>query len=293
MRVTFNTVFRTGVQEINEAAERLAARQREVSSGSRLQVPSDDPSAAAAVVGERAEMAALDQYRQTTDSVESRLTVADTLLSDIIHALTAAQTTAAAGRSTILTPEQRQALAAQVDGIREQILGDLNSRYRGVYLFSGSALTTAPFTKDAAGLVQPYAGNATPQQLDIDRDRSVEVTVDGGAMVGDLFDVLASLRDAILNGDMAQIDAAFQGLDAAFARVTRTQSRVGNLLAELDAHRARLGAMHRASDARRSALEDANLAESISAMQQAETAYRAALGALATTSRLSLMDYLR
>jgi flagellar hook-associated protein 3 FlgL len=293
MRVTFNTVFRTGIEEINDAAERLAARQREVSSGYRLQVPSDDPSAAAAVVGERAEMAALDQYRRTTDSVESRLTVADTLLSDIISALTAAQTTAAAGRSTILTAEQRQALAAQVDGIREQILGDLNSQYRGVYLFSGSALTTAPFTKDGAGVVQPYAGNATPQQLDIDRGRSVEVTIDGGALVGDLFDVLASLRAAILSGDMSQIDAAFQGLDAAFARATRAQSRVGNVLAELDEHRARLDAMHRASDVRRSALEDTNLAESISAMQQADTAYRAALGALATASRLSLMDYLR
>jgi flagellar hook-associated protein 3 FlgL len=293
MRVTFNTVFRTGIEEINDAAERLAARQREVSSGYRLQVPSDDPSAAAAVVGERAEMAALDQYRRTTDSVESRLTVADTLLSDIISALTAAQTTAAAGRSTILTAEQRQALAAQVDGIREQILGDLNTQYRGVYLFSGSALTTAPFTKDGAGVVQPYAGNATPQQLDIDRGRSVEVTIDGGALVGDLFDVLASLRAAILSGDMGQIDAAFQGLDAAFARATRAQSRVGNVLAELDEHRARLDAMHRASDVRRSALEDTNLAESISAMQQADTAYRAALGALATASRLSLMDYLR
>lgn len=184
MRVTFNTVFRTGVEDINDAAERLAARQREVSSGYRLQVPSDDPSAAAAVVGERAEMAALDQYRRTTDSVESRLTVADTLLSDIIGALTSAQTTAAAGRSTILTAEQRQALAAQIDGIREQILGDLNSRYRGVYLFSGTALTTVPFTRDAAGIVQPYAGNATPQQLDIDRDRAVEVTIDGGRWSG-------------------------------------------------------------------------------------------------------------
>ena len=40
-------------------------------------------------------------------------------------------------------------------------------------------------------------------------------------------------------------------------------------------------------------LEDANLVEAISRMQQAETAYRAALGALGTTGRLSLMDYLR
>ena len=46
-------------------------------------------------------------------------------------------------------------------------------------------------------------------------------------------------------------------------------------------------------DARRSSAEDARLAESISAMTQADAAHRAALGALANAGRLSLMDYLK
>jgi flagellar hook-associated protein 3 FlgL len=293
MRVTFNTTFRGGLADVATAAERLAEFQRQVSSHKRVHTPSADPSAASIIVTDRTEMAALDQFRQTTDSVESRLAVVDTYLSDIVSNLTAAQTTAAAARTTVTTPQQRQALAQQLRGIRDNILQDVNGQYRGVFLFSGTAVLTPPFAKDALGTVQAYAGNSSLQRLDIDRNRTVDATVDGGAVIGDLFQVFESLATAIEDGDMPQIDAGLDGLSAAFSRVTTAQSRVGIVLADLDEHRMRLDAAHRASDARRSSLEDANLAEAITRMQQADTAYRAALGALSTTGRLSLMDYLR
>jgi flagellin-like hook-associated protein FlgL len=44
---------------------------------------------------------------------------------------------------------------------------------------------------------------------------------------------------------------------------------------------------------RLSALEDTNMAEAITGMAQADVAYRAALGAVNTVTRMSLMDYLR
>ncbi len=48
-----------------------------------------------------------------------------------------------------------------------------------------------------------------------------------------------------------------------------------------------------ARQARLSKFEDANMAEAISAMNRAETGYRAALGAAATIRRVSLLDYLQ
>lgn len=293
MRVTFNTAFRNGVRDINRAAEEMLRRQHEVSSQRRVHVPSDDPSAASAIVGERNQMRSVDQYVNASNSVESRLQVADTVLSDIIKNLTAAQTTAAAGRSTVLSETQRQALALQMRGIRDALLADVNAEYGGTFLFSGSRTTTPPFVKDAGGVVQAYAGNDSTVRLDVDRSREVEVTFDGGALAGDLFVSLDALIVAIEGGDMAGIDAGLVKLDEAFDRATRVQSRVGNVLGDLDAHRARLGQVKRASDARRSQLEDANLVESISGMQQAETAHRAALGAFSNAARLSLLDYLR
>ena len=78
----------------------LARRQREVSSGRRIDAAERRP------VGDgrrrwpsRPRWPTLDQFTQATDSVDSRLTVVDTRLTDIINQITNAQTRAAGGRS--------------------------------------------------------------------------------------------------------------------------------------------------------------------------------------------------
>ena len=92
---------------------------------------------------------------------------------------------------------------------------------------------------------------------------------------------------------MAGIDASMLELNAAFDRVTTAQSGIGIELASLADDRSRTTELRRAADKLRSSLEDANLAESISAAEQADQAHRAALSALSTAGRLSLMDYLK
>jgi flagellar hook-associated protein 3 FlgL len=136
------------------------------------------------------------------------------------------------------------------------------------------------------------AGNGSNQILDIDRNRAVAVTFDGDALVDTLFADLDALVTAIRSGDGAGMQAGMQQLQAAFERATAMQSRVGNDLSDLDEQQLRLDQMKRASETRRSGLEDANLAEAITNMSQAETAHSAALKAVAAANRPSLLDYL-
>ena len=103
----------------------------------------------AAAMGERSEMAVLDQFTQTTDSVDSRLTLVDTVYSDVINRLTNVQTRAAGGRSTILTQAQRDALAGEIRGAASAILTAVNTSYRGMYLFSGGQSLTPPVPRRA------------------------------------------------------------------------------------------------------------------------------------------------
>jgi flagellar hook-associated protein 3 FlgL len=296
MRVTFGSIFRNGLIDINRTSEDLARRQREVSSGRRIHVPSDDPSAMSATMGERVEMATLDNFTQTTDSVESRLTVVDSVYTDILNRIENAQTRAAGGRNTFLTQTQRDALAGEIRGAASAILTAVSTNYRGMYLFSGGQSLTPPYTPGPP--VSAYQGDGAVQQVDVDRNHAVQVTFDGGAILQgaaptDIFQSLEALATAVQSGNMTGIDQGMADLRGAFDRVTSAQTQVGIELARLPEDRARLVTQHDQADARRSAAEDANLAEAIAAMQQADQANRAALGALATAGRLSLMDYLK
>jgi flagellar hook-associated protein 3 FlgL len=263
-----------------------------------VHVPSDDPAAWSEVVRERGEIAGVDQYVRSADSATSRLTVADTVLSDIITKLTAARSAVVAGQGTIQSDSQREATAKELEGLRDAMFDDLNTTFRGTYLFSGGKGLTQPFLKGADGSVGAYQGDSVANSIDVDRNRAVAVSFDGselsqGSAAEDVFATFAAVIDAVRSGDEAGMAAGLKSIEAAFDRAVRVQSGIGADLNALDDQRTRLGEMKLASTSRLSKAEDANMAESITSMQQANTAYQAALSAVATRTKLSLLDYLK
>ncbi|BCS33512.1 hypothetical protein TBR22_A27390 [Luteitalea sp. TBR-22] len=294
-RVTNNTIFRNSLNDIQSTAEAFARAQQQVSSGRRIQQASDDPSAAAAGLRERAEIRATDRYRDANDSVDSRLRVTDSVLSDIISSITTAQTKAAQGRTTILTPAQREAVALEIEGAKEAIFTAINTSYRGIYLFAGADTSSAPYTK-AGTTVSAYQGDSTVVQVDVSRTSSAAVTVDGGSLLqgggGNVFQTLDALAAAVRAGNMSGIDGGLQDLQATFDSVTAAQGKVGATLSALPAEKLRLDELRRASDTRRSQAEEISLAEAISEMTRAQQAQQAAIAAAGQNQKRSLMDYL-
>ena len=63
MRTTFNSTFINSSSDLSLTAAELAKRQREVSSGRRINAPSDDPAGVTNAIREHTEMAALDRRR--------------------------------------------------------------------------------------------------------------------------------------------------------------------------------------------------------------------------------------
>jgi flagellar hook-associated protein 3 FlgL len=297
MRATFNAQFRDGQAGIEGAVERLMDAQRQVSTGKRLNKVSDDPAAASASVAERNALGASAQYVRTTDNAGSRLTVIDTVLSDVINKLTEAQGVAISARGTTKPQVARDAAAEHLRGIRAALLDNLNTTFHGTYVFSGASATTQPFT-ETAGVVNAYAGSTTPQSIDIGDGRSVTTSFNGNTIAqgGDaqhLFDAMDDLIAAIEAGDEPATTVGMDALKRAFDRATAAQSSLGNDMHEVDAQKLRLQQMKISGTERLSKLEEANMAEAISKMSQAETAYQAALGAVSTATRTSLLDYLR
>jgi flagellar hook-associated protein 3 FlgL len=297
LRVTFNTLFRNSLRDVQRTGAEFARAQQQVSSGKRLQQASDDPSAAATGLRERNEIRSVDRYREANDSVDSRLHVVDSVLTDVIKSVTTAQTRGASGRSTILTAEQREAIALEIEGVKEAIYTAVNTSYRGIYLFAGADNTAAPYTR-AGATVSAYQGDADIVHVDVSRTSSAAVTVDGGSLMqgsasSDLFQSLDALAAAVRAGDMTAIDSGLTELEQAFNRATSAQSRVGATLSALPAEKARLDQLRRASDSRRSQAEEISLAEAISEMSRADQAQKVAIAAAGTSQKASLMDYLR
>jgi flagellar hook-associated protein 3 FlgL len=306
MRVTFNSQYRDLQAGIDRAAETLLESQRQVSSGKRIARPSDDPTVAAYGVTGRNDVARMERYTQAADSVTSRLTVVDTILSDVGDKLSQARTVGMGASGSIKTPLEREAAAQTLIGLRDAILDDLNTSFNGIHLFAGTASTTKPY-ESVAGVIT-YQGSADEAEVDVADGRTVKVTYDGesiarGGAAADIFAVFDSLVSAIRGGapvatdgvssDQPAIDTALGDLRIALERVGTVQTRVGTELKTLEELKPQLAGMKLQAQTRLDQTENVDLAEAISGMTQAETAYRAALGAAGTTTKTSLMDYIR
>jgi len=297
MRVTFSQSFRNAATDTNLAAEQLAAAQRQVSSGRRINKPSDDPAGTNSAITDHAAIGAIDAYTQTADSTTSRLTVVDSMLSDIINKITAAQTAAASARGSVTSQSQRDAAAANLQGISDALLADFNAQFHGSYLFSGSKATTAPY-KLVAGTVSSYQGNGTAVSVDLGQGRTAQTSFDGstiaqGSDPSDIFTVLANLVTAAKTGDNVGLGQGLDALDRALSRTSLAQTQVGSSFVALDDVRARLSTERVGITAQLSTTEDVNMASAITNMSQADTAYRAALAAFGRIGSVSLMDYLK
>jgi flagellar hook-associated protein 3 FlgL len=298
MRITFNTQYRESALAVDRTSEQLLEAQRQVASGKRMGAISDDPGGAAVSISERSSLAQTGQYTRAADSVSSRLTIVDGVLSDVVEALTAARTTALSARGDTKSAAERDAAAQALRGLRDSIMGSLNTSFHGVYLFGGAASTTRPFSVPGGGTIPAYDGSTDEVQLDIGEGREATIAFNGeaitrGADTQDVFETIDALIAAVEAGDDDAIGSGLDGLARAFDRAIAAQSRVGNDMQVIDTQKQRLEELRLSGTARLSSVEDANLAEAISRMNQAEVTYRAALGAVSTIARVSLLDYLK
>jgi flagellar hook-associated protein 3 FlgL len=295
MRVIYD-LFRDGLTAINAAANDLATARQQVATGKRLSRASDDPLAAQQAIGEHATLATVDAYTRTNASASARLAAADNVLNSVVDKITSALVAGSSARGSNVDASARSAAAAQIRGLRDSLVGDFNTQFNGTYLFSGTASGTPAYA--LVGGVWTYQGNSDTTQVEIEQNRLVSTSFDGqriaqGGASSDLFTTLDALADAVEAGDNDAIGAALGSLDAAFDRATQAQGRLGADENGVDGATSRLAALKTIAETRRSKLEDADFAESVTKLTAATNAYQAALGAVSTAERNSLLDYLR
>lgn len=294
MRVTFRTAY-GGSEYLEISAGQAAKARQQVMSGKRVEKASDDPGAMMRSIEGRGEIAGLETYTRTADTASSKLATLDTTLGAMVDKLEQARVAVTSAQGSVPTATQREAAALTLEGIRDAFAADLNTTVRGVYLFAGAEATTPAYARVAGSWT--YQGDATPVVVDIGPGQTVDVSVDGQSVAqgGDAANILNELEAVIVAvraGDQSGMAAGAAAIGRAFDRVTRAQSNVGVDQQAIAERKSQISATRLGLLARVSEDEDADLAMAISEMNRADTAYRAALGAIGTASRQSLLDYL-
>lgn len=281
------------------ALENLQQQQNsatlELGSGSKINRPSDDPAGAAQLVQINDASSQTDAYESSISSISGLFSTADSTLSSVVTALQRAISLGVEGANGTLSDSDRSDIAAELTGIRDQLVSLANTSYQGQPIFAGTA-QTQPFVLDAsAPSGVRYAGNAGTNQVTVGNGYQIQVNLPGSQVFnnpgGDVFQSLSDLIIALQTN--SGIGNAVTEVNAAYNQVDAQRVFYGNALNQTQAQQTYLATASLNLSQQKNAVAGADLASVASQVENDQVATNATLEAIGKMPQTSLFDYLR
>ncbi len=270
---------------------------QQVSTGRRVNNLGDDPAAAAELVFNNAQTSQDVQFQTNISDVQSKIQTADSVMNSATQLLTSAISLGTQGATGTLTAADRQSIAAQVAGLQQQMLSLANTNYQGTYIFSGTEVTTQPFTQDSSapsGIT--YNGNSAVTSVQISQGQSMQTNLPGDQVFanssGNVFAALNDLQSALTSG--TGIAAANTEVQNAFNQINNQRVFYGNALNQLQSTDNFLSQDTLNLSQQQNSLVGADMTKALSSLSQDQVAQQAALSATAQILDMpTLLSYLK
>jgi flagellar hook-associated protein 3 FlgL len=283
---------------------RLDKLQQQMSTGKKIQTPSDDPIVASRALKFRTDVAQIDQYQKNVDDASSWMEMTDSALSSIGDVLQRARELAVQGASGTLSTGDRQKIGLEAQQLKQQLISLSNSTYSGRYIFSGFQ-TDKPLV-DAMGLYNVQVQTIAPNREDIKYEINISDKININVLGSELFGGVGTVGTAPkMMRDMDDLITALNTSDitGAHTAITNIDNNIQNVLT----HRADVGARTNRIDLTKNRLtsdntnftklmsdnEDADMAEIIMNLQNEQNVYNASLSAGAKIIQPTLIDFLK
>ncbi|WP_435768352.1 flagellar hook-associated protein FlgL [Nocardioides sp. SYSU DS0651] len=292
-RVTQRMLTEGSLDNLQRGLGRLARVQEQLSTGRVINRPSDNPTGTTAAMRLRSSMADQAQFGRNAQDGLGWLTQIDSTLASVTTTVGRARDLALQGANTgSMGPVAREALAIEVEGIREALISQANSTYLERPVFGG--VTAGAKAYDATGTWIGTPGDVNRRIAD---GVVVKVDLDGRDVFGDgptsVFAELDALAAALRAGDATAMRASVDALRTRTDTVTAARTAAGTRFQRIE--QADLAAADTQMSLKNnlSTIENADLAATTVDLQLQEVAYKAALAATSRVMQPSLLDFLR
>ncbi|MDC8830446.1 flagellar hook-associated protein FlgL [Alteromonas gilva] len=189
MRVTTNQLYNQTIRNIMENQKALSDTQIELSTGSRINKPSDDPVGAARVLRLTEELDTLKQFQRNNDLVTGALEQQETILRNITDTVQRARQLTIQAGNGLLSDADRKALAAEIGQIKDEVFDLMNSQNaEGDYYFAGFQSETQPLVLNSAGGGNAYTfqGDSGTNNVQLSNSVSIRSSLSGQQVFEDV-----------------------------------------------------------------------------------------------------------
>lgn len=166
MRISTSQIFQQGLNGILQQQARLSQTQLQLSTGKRINSPSDDPIGAARLQELQRNIALQDVYDRNTSRTRQRLQVAETAVAASSNVIQRVRELTVQAANDTLSASNRAQIAVELRQRLDQLVGIANTRDGdGEFIFAGAQARTTPFVQSGGQVL--FQGDSIQRELTI------------------------------------------------------------------------------------------------------------------------------
>ena len=277
MRITEAMLNRTIIGSINKSKSYLGKIQRMLSTGKRINKPSDNPLLISRSLELRGKLRDIEQYLKNIHLASTYVDLAAQVIMEVGTLLNDVKIIALRESNATATADSRKASAVEVASLREQLLNLANTSFGGRYIFAGTKTRTVPFTEDGT-----YQGDEGEIKIQAGENHTIAINVPGDKIFKiekDIFKVLSDLKQALENNSVEDIRNQINEIDECISQIHRWEGELGGRAHRIEIFQNRLKDMEVQMTKFLSSVEDADVTKVAIELQSAGMAYQGALAA--------------
>lgn len=304
MRIATHTATEALNRAVVNNKNDLHLQQLRVATGQRYQLRSEQPADAADATRLQQAAATTEQWTRNIATTQTWERATEARLSSITNLVHRTREIAVSSSDVAESDTARQALADELNGILEDLVGHANAKHNGVALFGGAdSAPPVSATRSADGEITAVThspNSAAPRSVQIDSETVMRhgatatgpngVFADsatGRDLLQNVIDMRDSLRSGTAIGDTS-LDELSGSVDAVTGALAQTGLRQNRLQSVEQHHQAtEVNRQNRLSD-----LRDTDMAEAIGRLSELQASLEASMRMAASVGQLSLSKFI-
>ncbi|RQW85421.1 MAG: flagellar hook-associated protein 3 [Geobacter sp.] len=296
MRITPGMTSDNALYNLQKGRTLLNRLQEQISSGSVINRPSDDPITTRQLLDMDSQLDKGDQYLSNITKGNLSLSMTDTALQGMADIIAQAKETVGTITSGSSDQTVRENAASQLEELKKQLVDLGNTQLGDQYLFAGFKNSTPPFsTAD-----NTYSGTSDEVSIEIDQNSPAAITIAGDTLLKgtgsygsvDIFETLDAIIAAINSNNPADIQSNAAKLDSSSSQINNARSDVAGRMIRFKSAETMITRNQATLKGIVSDTMGVDYIEAATQLNKQQSAFEAALAATAKITQLSLLDYL-
>jgi flagellar hook-associated protein 3 FlgL len=179
IRISSQQIFSGGINRLQDINSNLVNTQQQISTGKKVNKPSDDPVAAARILKLDQELQRSETYGRNANLADNRLKQEESTLASAVDIIQRVRELTVQAGNGSLSANDRQSISAELKERLGQLANIANTRdASGEYIFSGFQGSTPAFAQNDNGK-WVYQGDEGQRVLEIDDGVTVPISDNG------------------------------------------------------------------------------------------------------------------